>query len=280
MTGRTFRYNMSVTGCQPKRLRTRIAGGLWCVGERLAAVLDTMHGIKATRRTVSMSSRYLLPLAVAAVLAAPVIAKADVAPGEPKGDWLFRAGFSQLNPTASPGRSHVLGSVNDLTVDSDISPTATVAYMITNHIGTELLVAYPFTHGIQLKHPGGTRTTIANTDVLPPTLNIQWYFTPDKAFSPYVGVGANWTIFSGEEVRGAAGLPAGTKLKLSDSFGADAQVGADWRVTPHWFVNTDIRYVGVTTDADLQIPGSGTAKVGKVDINPMVNPLAVGNRPV
>ena len=45
-----------------------------------------------------MSSRILISLAVAAALAAPIVAQADSYPGQPKGDWLFRVGVSQINP--------------------------------------------------------------------------------------------------------------------------------------------------------------------------------------
>ena len=45
----------------------------------------------------------LLTVAATAALVAPTIASADVVPGQPKGDWIFRLGVSQLNPTSSPG---------------------------------------------------------------------------------------------------------------------------------------------------------------------------------
>ncbi len=44
-----------------------------------------------------MSSRYLIPLAVAAALALPVTAQAEEGTWEP-GKWLFRVGLSQINP--------------------------------------------------------------------------------------------------------------------------------------------------------------------------------------
>ena len=94
-----------------------------------------------------MSSRYLIPLAVAAALAAPVAANAEEGTYDP-GKWLVRVGMSQINPDST---NYKLDDSTSIVVDSDISPTATVEYMITPHIGTELLVAWPFTHGIDLK---------------------------------------------------------------------------------------------------------------------------------
>ena len=47
-----------------------------------------------------MSSRYLIPLAVAAALAAPVAAHAQEGTYDP-GKWLVRVGLSQINPDSN-----------------------------------------------------------------------------------------------------------------------------------------------------------------------------------
>ncbi len=146
-----------------------------------------------------MSSRYLIPLAVAAALAAPVAANAwdlDAYPGQPKGDWIFRLGASQVNPQ---NQNLSLGDGVYVVADSDVSLTGTVTYMITDHIGTELLLAYPFTHGLDLKGDGWGGDRIGYVDQLPPTLSVQWHFNPEGVIRPYVGVGLNWTLFSNEK---------------------------------------------------------------------------------
>ena len=45
-----------------------------------------------------MSSKLLSALAATAIAASPLAAQADSAPGEQKGDWIFRAGASVINP--------------------------------------------------------------------------------------------------------------------------------------------------------------------------------------
>jgi outer membrane protein W len=228
-----------------------------------------------------MSSRYLFPLTLAAALAGPLVANADVAPGQPKGDWIFRLGVSQVNPIESPGLENPLGNGVDLTADSDVSASATIAYMWTDHIGTELLLAWPFKHGVDAKFPGGGKQRIGYVELLPPTLNLQWYFLPGHWFNPYIGAGVNWTIFTNSELnKGALGLPSNAKLETGDSFGGDAQIGVDVEVAKHWFVNADIRYLGLTTDLDVRNADTAgnTAKLGKMDINPMVYTVAAGYR--
>jgi len=228
-----------------------------------------------------MSRRFLISLALAAALVAPAVASADVAPGQPKGDWLFRVGVSQLNPTSSPGLKNPLNNGVDLTADSDVSVTGTIAYMLTDHIGTELLLAYPFTHGVDAKFPGGEKQRIAHVEILPPTLNLQWYFLPNHKINPYVGVGVNWAIFMSSDLKkNALGLPSNAKLETGDSFGADGQIGADIQLYDHWFVNLDVRYIGVTTDLTVRNANAAgdRLKLGNMDINPMLYTAAVGYR--
>jgi outer membrane protein len=223
----------------------------------------------------------LLATVATGALLAPFVASADVAPGEDKGDWIFRLGVSQLNPTSSPGLKNPLDNGVDLTADSDVSVSGTIAYMLTDHIGTELLLAYPFSHGVDAKFPGGTKERIAHVDILPPTLNLQWYFLPGHTINPYIGAGVNWAIFTSSDLKkNALGLPDNAKLETSDSFGADGQIGVDIKVADHWFLNADVRYIGVTTDLTVRNVNAEGArlKLGNMDINPMLYTLAFGYR--
>jgi outer membrane protein len=192
-------------------------------------------------------------LAVAAALAVPVAAHAEA------GDWLFRAGLSQVNPKSQNlDVSNLQEAANSyLVVDSDISPTFNVTYMITDHIGTELLAAWPFTHGIDLKNSGSVVSRVGHVDVLPPTLSLQWHFNPNGAFRPYIGAGLNYTLFSGETARGAL---SGAKFQLEDSWGVAGDVGVDIGVSRNWFVNLDVRYIDMSstlkvTSYDPEIEG-------------------------
>jgi outer membrane protein len=237
-----------------------------------------------------MSSRILTSLAVAAALAAPIAANADSAPGQPKGDWLFRVGVSQVNPESRNLTGSVVDSLgaNSLTIDSDISPTFNVEYMLTNHLGTELLLAWPFTHGIDAKGNGGTSTRVAQVDLLPPTLSLNWHFNMEGKFRPYIGAGINYSLFSGEKLRGAAPLPSGSKLNIDDAVGFAGQIGLDVMFEKNWFLNASVRYIDLSTDVKVDVPnvvtpagasfksGYSTVKVGTADINPIVTGIHIG----
>jgi outer membrane protein len=213
-----------------------------------------------------MSSRYLIPLAVAAALAAPVAAHAEEGTYDP-GKWLVRVGMSQINPDSY---NLSLGNAGAIVVDSDLSPTATVEYMITPRFGTELLVAWPFTHGIDLDSGSRPLNRVGHVDVMPPTLSINWHILPNSVFRPYLGVGLNYTMFSGEETSGAL---AGNSLSLEDSWGAAGQVGVDIGQR-NWFFNASVRYIDMSVTTKL----NGVQFKDKLDLNPWVYGVHVGYR--
>ncbi len=216
-----------------------------------------------------MHSKFLQAMVVASLAAAPLAAQAqffgDSAPGEQKGDWIVRAGFSQVNPEKENLQPILDGTplVSTLVVDSDVSFTFDITKMFTNHFGVELLAAYPFTHGIDAKPYNGNINTarLGYTDHLPPTLSLVWRPMDDKAtLQPYVGAGVNYTMFSGEKLRGdtlsALGLPSQSKLSLDDSVGMAGVVGLDWfpGEAKKWFLNAQARYIQIESDADGPVP--------------------------
>ncbi len=222
-----------------------------------------------------MHSKILQAMVVATLAAAPLAVLADSAPGEQKGDWIVRAGFSQVNPKKENLDVPALSTF--VVVDSDISFTFDVTYMFHNNFGVELLAAWPFTHGIDLKPYSGGVERVGHTEHLPPTLSLVWRPRGyEEAFQPYVGVGVNYTMFSGEETRG---LLAGTDLTLDDSIGPAAVIGADWftGADKKWFVNANVRWINIESDAEL-CDSTGCGDLGTVEIDPMVYTLNIGRR--
>ena len=204
-----------------------------------------------------MSSRYLIPFAVAVALATPLAAQAE------QGDWLFRIGMSQVNPDKENldlGNAFVV-------LDDDISPTFNISYFLSDSISTELLAAWPFTHGIDLRPYTGGKERVGYVDVLPPTLSLNWHFNPNGMIRPYIGAGVNYSLLSGEETRGALG---GSNLKIDDSFGAAGQVGVDIG-QGNWFFNLNARYIQL--ESDVEVDGDD---IGTLDINPWVYGVHIG----
>lgn len=176
------------------------------------------------------------------------------------GDWLIRFGGTMVDPKSNSGS---LGA-DRITVEDDTRLSFTVVRMLSPNLGVELLGALPFEHDIKL---GGA--TIGSTKHLPPTVSLQYYFQTTPTVRPYVGAGLNYTYFWDEETQGLGGA----KLDADDSWGLAAQVGVDVDVNERWFVNADIRYIDIDTEASIS--GVGTVDV---DISPTVYTLAVGYR--
>lgn len=180
------------------------------------------------------------------------------------GDWLIRAGITNIDPDDDGG--NLDGTNQEFQVASSASLSLEGTYMITNNIGIELLASYPFEHDVSVEGLG----EIGDTKHLPPTVSLQWHFTDWGAFKPYIGVGVNYTYFFDEDTRGAL---AGTDLDLDNSWGAAFQVGVDYFVTENVFLNGNVRYIKIETDAEVN-----GADVGSVTIDPWTIGAQVGYR--
>lgn len=173
--------------------------------------------------------------------------------------WAVRVGGHYVEPKSN---NHPI-----VNVDPSQSLTFDVTYQYSPHWSLELLAALPFRHDINLNANG---SRVAEVKQLPPTLTVQYNFRPNATVRPYVGVGANATLFFDEETSGAL---AGTSLSLRNSFGAAAQVGVDIDINDNWFVGFDARWIDIDTRATL----SGT-NLGAVRIEPFTLGLSVGHR--
>ena len=187
------------------------------------------------------------------------------------GDWLVRVGVTTVDPKSD---NLDVSGVGTLEVDSGTSLTITGTYFFTPNWGLELLAAIPFNHDIELKGVG----KIAETDHLPPTLSLQYHFTPDAVFQPYVGLGLNYTLFMSEDLEASVppllGATSGD-LDLDGSFGLAAQLGADVSLNEKWVVNFEVRWIDIDTDATLTLDGVG-GDLGTVEIDPWTYGINIG----
>lgn len=210
-----------------------------------------------------MSSK-MLKSAVAVALASSLFAGA--AQAYDAGNMLFRIGAYGVFPE-SDNLNNVLGLGENLEADDGYSLGFNFTYMVNPNIGIEVLAALPFKHDISVT---GGIGKVAEIKHLPPTISVQYHFMPQGTVHPYVGLGLNYTMFFSEKTTGAL---EGASLKMEDSWGVAGQIGIDVDVAPNWFVNADVRYISIESDAKVNGVGIGT-----VDINPWVVGLTVGTR--
>lgn len=174
-------------------------------------------------------------------------------------NWILRVGGHHVEPKST---NHSV-----VNVDSAQSLTFSLTYVYSPHWSVELLGALPFKHDIHLNADG---SRVASVKHLPPTLTVQYNFRPSAKVRPFVGVGANATIFFDESTRGAL---AGTDLSLDSSFGAAAELGMDVDISRNWFMSFDVRWIDIDTKAKL----SGT-DLGRVRIEPVTYGISFGHR--
>ncbi len=170
------------------------------------------------------------------------------------GDFLVRVGASIVDPKSD---NHPV-----VEVDSGTSLTFNGTYFMTDQWAVELLAALPFKHDIDAVGGGN----IGETKHLPPTLSVQYHFMPNQPVRPYVGAGLNYTIFFEEDLDGA-------DLSLDNSLGWAAQIGVDIDLTESMFLNADVRYIDIETDAKVN-----STNIGTVEIDPWVYGIHLGFR--
>lgn len=189
-----------------------------------------------------------------------------------EGDIIVRAGLASVVPNDSSDK--ILGSDEELEVNSNTQIGLTVGYMITDNISFEVLAATPFSHKIStdLSDLG----TIAETKHLPPTFMLQYYFgQAESELRPYVGVGLNYTMFFDEGFNSEAKNAGLSDLELENSWGLAANLGVDYMINEDWFVNGSVWYADIDTKAKFEhnVAGSQSADVS---IDPWVFMISGG----
>ena len=225
------------------------------------------------------------------LLSASLFALALAAPlahAHEAGDILVRAGAITVNPKADSGSVKVdqgpLAGTNlggKATMSSDTQLGLNFAYMLTNHVGIELLAATPFEHDVKIKNTGldAANGKLGTLKHLPPTLSVVYYPLDSKsAFQPYVGAGINYTWIYDEHVGSSAQGQGFNNFKAENSWGWAAQVGMDYMINDKWMINGQVRYIDISTKATVEnsaLPAGTRAKVN-VDVDPMVYMVGIG----
>ncbi|MGF6394399.1 OmpW/AlkL family protein [Pseudomonas plecoglossicida] len=208
---------------------------------------------------------------------------APVAHAHKAGDMILRAGAITTAPNENSGDLKFDGnkvSGTKATLDSDTQLGLTFAYMLTDHVGIELLAATPFQHEVGVKGlGGGLDGKLADVKQLPPTLSLQYYpMDPNSRFQPYAGIGINYTLFFDEDLTSERKQQGFSNLELQDSVGISGQLGMDYMITDNILFNASVWYVDIDTKASVDGPtalGYSKTKVN-VDVDPWVYMVGLG----
>ncbi|WP_266184191.1 OmpW/AlkL family protein [Dyella humicola] len=201
----------------------------------------------------------LLPLFIATALGAVA---APAAHADTNDNWVVRFGAHVVDPKSNNG---TLAGAR-ASVDSSVRPSASLEYMITPNLGVDVLAAWPFEHDVRLSGLG----KVAQTKQLPPTVGLNYHFMPNNTWSPFLGLGVNYTNFF--DTKGAGALQ-GSSVSIANSWGVAAHAGIDVTINPKWIVTADLRWINIKSDVKV-----GGTKVGTATINPMVYGISLGYR--
>ena len=195
-----------------------------------------------------------------------------------KGDWNLHLRAINVNPNDDSSVLNVAGSgVADtgVTVDSSSTLDISLGYMITDNWAIELLADLSSKHNVAvqgltaLNIPNGTE--VVESNVLPPTLFLQYQFNPKAKIRPYAGLGLNYTLFFNDDLTPAAQSALGaSNLDLDSSFGIAAQLGVDFQMQNNWSFNIDVKYIQIDTEATFD------SALGPVSVDVDINPTIIG----
>jgi len=197
------------------------------------------------------------------------------------GPWLVRLRAVNIDPQSSSTAGGAAGLPEDaISVQNRWAPELDVSYFFTKAIALELILTYPQSQPVSLDVPGVYSGGIGNVKHLPPTLLVQYHFNWEgNPFKPYVGAGINFTWFTQDNLNVPFVIPGGLPLNItSTSWGPALQVGADYKLNEHWYLNADFKYIWIDTKVTSSFPPGPPLVNSKLDINPMVYGVGVGYR--
>ena len=176
--------------------------------------------------------------------------------------WLVRARAVHINPADKSDPVGGIGAADTIHVSEKTIPEVDISYVFTPNWAAELVLTYPQKHDVTL-----SGSNIGSFKHLPPTLTVQYHFTPGAPVSPYVGVGVNYTRISSVDLLSGAG-----QLDNS-SVGLALQAGVDFKLDKNWSLNLDVKKVQIRSDVSV----FGT-QVSTLKIDPWLVGVGVGYR--
>ncbi|MCQ8278825.1 outer membrane beta-barrel protein [Acetobacteraceae bacterium KSS8] len=216
-----------------------------------------------------LASRFAA-LLLASTLCAPAAFAADpwdLAPlGKQAGTVMVRLRAIGVLPENTSSATSIGGSVE---ATNQAAPELDLSYFFTDHIAAELIAAST-RHSISASRTAIGGVDIGSTYILPPTLTLQYHFRPHARFSPYIGAGVTVAWFYDTKPAD----PPITKLGLATTAGPAFQIGADYNVGGHWFLNVDAKQLILNVRARAN---EGAIRA-RVSLDPTIIGAGIGYR--
>ena len=112
-------------------------------------------------------------------------------------------------------------------------------YFITDHVAAALSLTVPRSHSFEVQ-PGGTAAAYrASARLQSSALSLKYYFMPEQRLRPYLGAGIDVTTLYGAR---------GVRMSRV-TVGPGLAAGLDFRLSPHWMLNADLRWTQIRPEA-------------------------------
>lgn len=184
-------------------------------------------------------------------------------------DSPWRVGFRLINVNPNDDSSTIGDTGTGVTVDDDTTAELDIAYFFTNKLSLEV-IAGTTNHDIMTVNGALGGAGVGDVGVLPPTFTLQYHFTPDATVDFYAGVGLNYTLFYGFDLDDDLAALGVTDIDFDASFGPSGAIGVNVDLGNTWDFDIDIKYIKISTDAEIQLPDGGVLDTLDVDIDPIV----------
>ena len=212
-----------------------------------------------------------------ALVATAALCGAGAAQAQVAGQVLVKLGWNKIIPKVKSDdltAPSLPGSKIDIKSASALFFTATD--MITDDISVEALGGLPYKHDIVGAGAVAGVGKIGSVHQVSPTVLLQYRFmAADAPFRPYVGAGPTFAKFYGS--KGSAALtavtnPGGppTTIGGDTEWGATVEVGGNYKIDKHWFIDAALLKTFISTKATLSTGQSTSAKLNPVAINASV----------
>lgn len=170
--------------------------------------------------------------------------------GQQKSEWDVRVRGVYVAPQESATIGVIGGGIN---ISKVVIPEIDFTYFFMKDFSAELILGTSRhkvnTTASNLTAIGGSSSadvSLGKVSLLPPTLTLQYHLPTGIAFKPYIGAGANYTIFynanAGEVVK---------NVSYQNKFTFATQFGFDYDLNKKFFLNIDVKKVFLSTNATV-----------------------------
>jgi len=177
-------------------------------------------------------------------------------------DMTFKVGVTRYDTHARTSGIVGIGVPNGADAEVGDATTAILVAerMVSPNFGVELVLGIPPRIKARAAGTVGFLGEVLEARNVAPTLLFNYHFgEPGDAFRPYVGLGINWTRFTGVKSSLA------THVEMSDSVGPVVQAGFDYYFNKNWGLFASVAALKVKSDLVAQ---GSTVLTTTIDFRP------------